>query len=172
MEAVVAVIEQQRAPLVHPSRAHPAAIAAVRLSPDLGVPEVVGTQALGQIGGIQHGIPGVLLIVHAVAHGHTLSLVFLALVAALLANAGVEQQLLAVRQFDGAAGKAPEGIIGRVRRQGGGQIGPMQQVMAHGMAPMHGVPLGVVGIVLIKQMVLAPVIGKAVGVVHPTHPGC
>ena len=47
----------------------------------------------------------------------------------------------------------------------------MQQIVAHGMAPMHGIPLRIIGIVLVEQMILAVIIGKAVGIVHPADPG-
>jgi hypothetical protein len=36
---------------------------------------------------------------------------------------------------------------------------------------VHGAPTGVVGIILIEQMVLSLINGKTVGVIHPSDPG-
>ena len=39
------------------------------------------------------------------------------------------------------------------------------------MTPVHGIPLGRVGIVLEEGMVLTPVDAEAIGIVHPTRLG-
>jgi hypothetical protein len=36
---------------------------------------------------------------------------------------------------------------------------------------MHGTPVGVIGVILVKHMVFSIIIGKSVGVVHPAHTG-
>ena len=43
----------------------------------------------------------------------------------------------------------------------------MYQVFTNGMSPVHGAPNGAVGVMLVKEVVLALVVNHAVGVVHP-----
>ena len=138
--------------------------------PDLRVAEVGGAEALRQHAGGDDRVGGVLGEIAAVAHGHALGLQLLVAGGDGL-HAGVQQQQLAVRQRDGAAGKAPGRVGGGVRREGAGQIVPVQQVGAGGVAPVHGAPDRVVGVVLVKQVVAAAVITEAVGVVHPPDNG-
>ena len=66
-----------------------------------------------------------------------------------------------------AAGETPRRIVAAVRSQGGGQTLPPDQVPALHVSPVHGPPLVGVGVVLVEQMVLPPIDGEAVGVVHP-----
>ena len=54
--------------------ANHAAVGAVRLPPDLRVPEIHRAAALGQVVGGQDWVAGILLIIHAVPHGDTLGL--------------------------------------------------------------------------------------------------
>ena len=147
------------------------AVGAVRFPPDLGIPEVIAAHALGQVGSIQHRIMRILLIIQAVAHSDTLGLDILAVVAALFQNTGVHEKLFSVRKFNGAAGKHAVRIVGLIGSHGTGQVFPVQQIITDYMPPMHGVPHGLIGVVLIEQVILVLVKRKAIGVVGPAHAG-
>ena len=62
-----------------------------------------------------------------------------------------------------AGGHGPQGV----GVEGDGELGPVHQVAAHGVAPVQVAPLDAVGVVLVQQMVLAAVVEQAVGVVVP-----
>lgn len=47
-------------------------------------------------------------------------------------------------------------------------VRPMNQVFGYRVPPMHRAPLGVVGIVLIEEMVVAVIVDKAVWIVQPS----
>ena len=121
--------------------------------------------ALGQHGAVDHGIERVLLIICAVADGDALGLVLVPVVR--LSHACVEQKMLTARKLDRTAGKASVLVIRRVGRQGCGQIVPVNEIPGLHMAPVHGAPGDIIGVVLEKQMILALVKGEAVGVVDP-----
>ena len=74
-----------------------------------------------------------------------------------------------VWELQGAAGKAAPGIILFIRGQGQRQALPADEIPGLHVAPVHGIPSDVIGIVLEEQMVLALIEGKAVGVVYPAH---
>ena len=86
-------------------------------------------------------------------------------------HAGIHQQQSPVRQFDGIAGKTAVPVIGFVRRQGGREILPVEQVFAYRMAPMHRPPYRIVGMILVKHMVFPFIVTKAVGIIHPARAG-
>ena len=115
-----------------------------------------------------HGVQQGFFKILAVAHGHALGLGFPAEGARGL-HAGIAQQQLAVRHLHRAAGKAAAGVRGGIGSQGAGHIRPMQQVIAHSVAPVHGAPLPGEGVILVKQVILPLVPAKPVGVVHPAH---
>ena len=46
------------------------------------------------------------------------------------------------------------------------------EVVAHGVAPVHGPPQWAVGVILVKQMVLTGVVDQTVGIVDPVGRGC
>ena len=173
VETVGAVEQQGRAALCFALPDQHGGIAAVRLLPDLGVAEIKAAEAFGQAGFVQHGILSQLDVVEAISDGDALGLHIPGLAVRLLfpADAGVKQQLAAVGQLRGRAGETAVFVAGAVRGQGRGQIVPVQQVGADGMAPMHGAPYRLVGVILVEQVVLALVIREAVGVVHPADVG-
>ena len=95
------------------------------------------------------------------AYGNALGL------AQILGNSGIHQVQVPVL-FQGRAGKAAVPVfIRHVRVQGNGQFLPVQQVLADSMAPVHGVPLGGMGVVLEKSVILPLKPAKPVGIVYP-----
>mmetsp|Transcript_19879 Transcript_19879/g.49350 ORF Transcript_19879/g.49350 Transcript_19879/m.49350 type:complete len:223 (+) Transcript_19879:2-670(+) len=60
-----------------------------------------------------------------------------------------------------------ENIAQTVGRERDGVVGPMDEVRARGMSPMHGAPVGAGGVELVIQMINAIQEEHAVGVVHP-----
>ena len=58
-------------------------------------------------------------------------------------------------------------IVGFTRGKRDGQMFPVNQVAAGGMAPVHTAPHGGIGVVLVKQVILVVVVNAAVGVVEP-----
>jgi len=70
--------------------------------------------------------------------------------------------------FQGGAGEAAAFVfVVHIREQSRFRLAPMDQVFGSRMAPVHGAPVGRVGIVLEKGVVPAPEVAQAVGVVHP-----
>jgi len=139
-------------------------IPAIALSPDEGIAEVI---ALARLGGnlAEHRVAGVLLPGEQVvpANGEALGLGF----AALAAHAGVDQRWHAV-VVDGAAGPAAAFVpAAGGRLEGDGQICPVNQVRADGVAPVHVGMVSPVRVVLVEQVYLAVPLDKTVGVVHP-----
>ena len=129
----------------------------------------MAAEALRDVRLAQDGILVVLDIVLPVAEGQALGLEGLLrpILPALFPHAGVHEKLSAVLHLDGGAGEAARLVIALIRSQGRGQIVPVEQVRAHRVTPVHGAPLGGVGVILIEHMELPLVEGKAVGVVHP-----
>ena len=132
--------------------------------PHLGVAEVIRGNTAG---GLDHGIALVLGKVHTVfADGYVLCL---HKAIAMVGGAGVRHVQLAVL-LDGAAREASAlGVVvvwlaGRQRHR---QLGPVQQVVADRMAPMHLSPEPAIRVELVEEMVLAPVIDQTIGVVDP-----
>ena len=60
-----------------------------------------------------------------------------------------------------------ENISMCIRIQSNGLVLPMYHVFTDGMAPVHRSPYRTVGIVLVKQMILAFVVHHTIGIVHP-----
>ena len=104
------------------------------------------------MGFVQNRIVFIFHIVHPVPHGQALSLHLVPAAVFLTRpdHTRIHEQLSAVRQGQGASGEAPVPVIGLVRRKRRGKVFPVQQVTAHRMSPVHGPPLGLIGIVLIK----------------------
>ena len=168
---IVAAVEQDLAGAVPPVAGQHRPEAAVRLLPQLRVPEIRIGGALRQVGGSEDGVAFVLFVIDAVPPGDALSLQLRlgSVGTGDPLHAGVHQQVPSIRQRSPAAGKAAHGIIGHVRRQGGGKVLPAHQVGAFGMAPVDAAPVDIVGIALVKQVVFILIERKAVGVVHPAH---
>ena len=53
---------------------------------------------------------------------------------------------------------------------GKGQVLPMHQILAHRVAPMHGVPFRIIGMILVEQVIPPAIPAKTVGIVHPSDP--
>ena len=66
---------------------------------------------------------------------------------------------------DGRAGEHHPQAVGE---EGVVQLLPVQEVRARSVAPVHVLPVTLVGVVLIEEVVLAVVIDEPVGVVHPS----
>ena len=174
VEPVRAGVKEDLAAAVGRAVPRHAAVGPIRLPPDFRVPEIHLAAALGDVLAGQDRIAGVLLIVHAVSHRDALGLPVVTGPVRQLGPGGdtrIHQQLPAVSQLHRAAGKAPVLVCRRIRGQGGREILPVEQVLTDRVPPVHGAPFGFVGVILIKQVVFPPVIGKAVGIVHPSHPG-
>ena len=144
-------------------------ITAVCLLPDLGVAEIEAAEAVGQVMLVQYRGREGLFVIEAVPHRDALGLHLarLAVRLRLFAHAGVEQQLPAVGQLGRRPREAAVLVGGAVGGEGGGQVLPVQQVAADGVAPVHGAPHRLIGVILVEQVVFAFVIREAVGVVHP-----
>ena len=173
VEAVGAAEQQGRAALRPALPDDDGGVAAVRLPPNLRVPEIEAAEAVGQVVLVQHRGREGLLIIEAVPHRDALGLhlAHLAVRLRLFAYAGVEQQLPAVGQLGRRPRETAILVGGAVGGEGGGQILPVQQVAADGVAPVHGAPYRLVGVILVEQVVLAFIIREAVGVVHPADVG-
>ena len=83
------------------------------------------------------------------------------------ADAGIEEVGLALFILAAAAGEAMNFPLRHSRRKRGRQGFPMQQIAGTGMSPMNVPPLVAVGIVLVKHMIPALIVHKAVGIVDP-----
>ena len=83
------------------------------------------------------------------------------------AHACIHEKQLSVRHFHCAAGKAAVLIIVAIRCQRGRQVFPVQQVIAHRMSPVHGIPGRAVRVILIEQLVSVLIINESVRVIHP-----
>ena len=81
---------------------------------------------------------------------------------------GIHEQLPSVRKLNGAARETAVPVINLIRSQRGRKVFPVQQVLAHRMPPVHGSPIGVIRIVLVKHMVFPLIPGKTVGIIHPS----
>ena len=79
---------------------------------------------------------------------------------------GIKQHHLPIL-LHGTAGKAAVLIFPDGGEQRQALVLPMHQIPAHRMAPVHGTPSGGVGEILIKQVVLASVVQKAIGIIDP-----
>ena len=167
VQAVPAFVEQNISTAI-PAPVHRDTVDCAVLYPDFGIPEIPGVVPLGdQLGG-NHRVVFVFFVVHTISQGNALGLEF-SLRGDL--HTGVKQQMPSIGQLHPAAGEAAIAVIPGIRGQGRRQVLPADKVLGFGVTPVHGSPLGIVGIVLKKQMVLPLVGGKAVGIVHPAHTG-
>ena len=76
-------------------------------------------------------------------------------------------QIQAASVFQCAARKTSVLILVLRRKQSNLLMFPVHQILAHRVPPMHSPPLGRPWKILIKQMVLSPVINKAIGIIDP-----
>ena len=165
----VAALKQQNltaavsAPVAHHG------IKGLALAPDFRVAEIVNAVAFGNHRAVNDRVAGLLSVIHAVADRDALGLEGLngSVASAHIAHTCVHQQMTPVGQFHRAAGEAAVPVIVGIRSQCRGQTLPADKVAGLYMAPVHGTPFGIVGVVLKKQMVLALVRSKAVGIVDP-----
>ncbi len=171
VEKIRAAVEQQLSPLAGLVVGNQGAVGAVPGLPELRVPEGKAAAPLRRLR--NHRVPLVFLIVQPVPKGQVLALDLPDLPAegVLLGHACVHQHMPSVRQGQGAARETAVPVAGFVRGHSRREIGPVEQVAAHRVSPVHGTPVGVVGMVLVKEVVAALIPGKAVGVVQPAHPG-
>ena len=139
-------------------------------TPDLGIPEIELAVPIRQMCMPNHRIEKRLFKVLSIPNRHTLRLRFSFEGAGRL-HTRIDQHELSIRKGDGAAGKAPAGICCRIRCQGAGHIGPVKEIIAHRMPPVHWPPLTGEGKILIEQMILSLVIAKAIGIIHPAYQG-
>ena len=143
------------------------------LPPDFGVTEIMDTAAFRDVLGTDDRICFVFLVVYTVADGDALGLeaLHLAVLPAHIANTGIHQQMPSVRHFHGAAGEAAVLVVFHIRGQSSGKTLPLNKVLSLYMTPVHGAPFGIVGVILMEQMVFPFVGGKAVGIVDPADGG-
>ena len=88
-------------------------------------------------------------------------------VVALAAHAGVDDCRHAA-VVNHAAGKAAALVRSpRRRREGDGQVGPVDEIVTDGVPPVDAAPEGAFWVVLVKEMLPATPGDHAVGVVHP-----
>ena len=174
-QAVGAAVEQQ---LAHPfpgaAQYHPET--AVRRPPDLGVPGVLRVPRLRRGGYRQHLLFGVQIVEGDPVRGDHQRLAGLEPVVQgpvnvvgiflIVADGGVIE-VKRPGHLHRAAGKHPVAVVGFAGIEGDAPVFPVDQIVADGMAPVHGAPAGQVGEVLVKQMVPAFIINEAVGVVDP-----
>ena len=93
----------------------------------------------------------------------------IAVLPALSADAGVQQKLPSVRELHGTAGEAAVLIVLLVRSEGGGEPLPADEIPGLGVTPVHGPPFGVVGMILVEQVIFTLIYGKTVGIVDPAY---
>ena len=170
VEAVPAFKQQDLSAAVCRPAADQRKVAAIRRMDDLGIAEVVATGPLRQLRRIDHRIALIFIKVHAVSDSNILGLDLdgTAVLAVLQQHTGIHQKQPSVRQFHSASGKAPIVVIDLVRRKCCRQKFPVQHVAAHGVSPMHAVPMRRIGIILVEHVVFSAVITKSVRVVHPS----
>ena len=137
------------------------------LLPDLGVAEIHRAVTGRQHGGGDDGVGGVLGQVAAVAHGDALGLQFF------MADARRCTPVYSSSSWPSAAApRCRKNTPPRRRRcpAPGRRAGsPSAAGRRCGVAPVHGPPHRVVGVVLVEQVVAAVIVAETVGVVHPAH---
>ena len=150
---------------------HP--VGSIRLLPGLRIAECGPVPALGQIPLRENGISGVFGVEKSVSEGQILNLELrdVSVRAELGDHAGIDQHMAAVGQGESVPGEAAVPVIGLVRRHGHRQVLPLQQVLRDRVAPVHGSPVGVVGMILVEHVILPVVQGEPVRIIHPAYPG-
>ena len=144
--------------------------ASVLFHPELRIPECIRIAPFGKIPSCDHRVSRVLDIIVTVPKCQILSLGFLfftVLIDDQLA-AGIHQHLPSVRQCKCTAGITSVSVIRPVRSHCGGKIGPVDQILADRMSPVHRPPMRIIRVILIKQMILSVIIREAVRIVHPS----
>ena len=171
-KSVRAAVEKDLPVMLRCTVTHHTSVCTVRLPPYLGITKVKPTAVLGKLLTVQYRIARIFLIIQAISHRNTLCLHFpvapIRLI--LLDHACIHQQMFAIGQHDSTARKTAVPVIIRIRRHCRRQLFPVQQILAHCMAPVHGTPIGTERMILIEHMIFPFVIRKTVGVVHPSHP--
>ena len=143
------------------------------LPPDFGVAEIVDTAAFRDVLGTDDRICFVFLVVYTVTDGDALGLerIDFSVLPAHIANTGIHQQMPSVGHLHRAAGEAAVLVIIHVRGYGDGKPLPLDEVLGLHMAPVHGPPLHIVGMILVKEVIFAFIGRKAVGIVDPADGG-
>ena len=123
----------------------------------------------GNVLAADDGVVLVLFVVHAVADGDALGLegIDFTVLPADIAHTGVHQQMPPIGHFHGAAGEAAILVVVLIGGQSRGQALPFDEIPGFHMAPVHGAPFHIVGMILIKQVIFPFVGCKAVGIVDP-----
>lgn len=136
-------------------------------APKLRIAEIMFAVSLGQIRAADNRILLQLLKIHAVSNGNALRLQFLMVRSGEL-YAGIHQHQPTIFQRKRRARKTSARIRLGIGRQCRGKIRPAEQIPAFGMPPVHRSPYGIIGMVLVEQMIFALIIAKAIRIVHPT----
>ena len=149
------------------------AVGSVLIPEHLRIPEIRFATSLRNILPIQYRISLVFFIVNAIAHSKALCL-FIHKSAVLLRNpfySGVHQKLASIRELHGTSGKTAIPVIRLIRCQRRGKIFPVQQIFTYCMSPVHGTPIWIIGMILVKKMVFSFIIRESIRVVQPAHSG-
>ena len=123
--------------------------------PDLGVTEGKTASAFGKFLPGDNGVVFVFGIVNAVAESKVLCLNLADFTGGgnFPCNARIHEQLTPVGKGHGGTGKTSVTVKGTIRSHSGGEILPVKQIITDGVSPVHGSPMGIVRVILIKQMV-------------------
>ena len=130
--------------------------------PDFGVPEILGAGTFREAFSRYYRIPLIFFIVQAIPNGDALCL-------CCPVDTGVKEEMTAIRHFQCAPGKAAIFIIVVLRCQRRRKELPPDEIRRFRMTPVHRTPLGVVGVVLKKQVIFPTIGRKAIGVVYPAY---
>ena len=138
----------------------------------LRIAEIKTAAACREICLRQNGISFVFLIVQSVSKGETLCLNFADLPVGhgFMSDTGVHEHLPPVGEFNRTAGEAAVLVVRHIGSQRTGKKVPVQQIAAHGVAPVHRSPMRIIGVILKEHVVLSLIPGKAVRIVHPADP--
>ena len=87
----------------------------------------------------------------------------------ILGHTGVQNVSAALAVRLGRTGEAARCVIGLIRRHRDRQVLPVHQIPAAPVTPVHAVPMGSVGVILIKQVIVFAVKVESIGVVDPAN---
>ena len=149
------------------------AVGSIRIPEHFRIPEICFAASLRDILPVQYRVSFVFFIIHAIAHSKTLRL-FIYISAVLLRNSfytGIHQKLASIRKLHCTSGKAAIPVIRLIRCQSRGEILPVQQIFTYCMSPVHGPPIWVIRMILVKKMIFSVIIRKSIGIIQPSHPG-
>ena len=130
--------------------------------PDFGVTEILRTGTFREAFSRYHRIPLIFFIVQAIPNGNALRL-------RRPVDTGVKEKMTAIRHFQCAPGKAAIFIIAVLRCQCRRKELPSDEIRRFRMTPVHRPPLGIIGVVLKKQVIFPTIGRKAIGVVYPAY---